>query len=65
MVEIKFEVTNEKARYYKLVLQKRYNTGGDAPLEKLCHLAVVREIAEQSRLEADEAERAWKESLEV
>ena len=55
MKEVTLKFTNDKARYIACTLRDRYEQDERTILAHLCKIAVLREVAAQSRVEAEEA----------
>ena len=62
MVKVEFELTNKTAREAEIYLRNRY--GSKASLNGLAHIALLSEVAAETRAEAEAAKRAMNEPIE-
>ena len=53
MTEIKIKVSNDKARRIKYYLCALYKKNKNTSLNKLCEIAVLKEVAKQAQIELD------------
>jgi len=64
MRAITIQVTNADARGIYAFLRDRYSKDNRATIEKLCEIAIQREVADQARIEYEEADRKWREECD-